>query len=92
MDHENEINSAPHNSFEKPQRLLYAPKNTIAIYTVLRSLLKMRKVLGLEAMLEYVGKYLEIIEKSNPVIKSAVEKALTMISVEKMYDEIFKKN
>lgn len=64
--------------------------NSIAIYTVLCILRRMKQEVGLEAMLEYLDKYLGTIEAHNPQVKSAVEKALGMMSVEKMYREAMK--
>lgn len=64
--------------------------NSIAIYTVLCILRRMKREVGLEAMLEYLDKYLGIIETHNPQLKQAVAKALGMMSVEKMYREAMK--
>ena len=61
--------------------------NTIAIYTVLSILVKMKNSLGLEAALEYIDKYLTTIEKHNPKIKDATSLAIKFISVEKIYKE-----
>ena len=61
--------------------------NTIAIYTVLSILVKMKNSLGLEAALEYIDKYLTTIEKHNPKIKHATSLAIRFISVEKIYKE-----
>ena len=61
--------------------------NTIAIYTVLSILVKMKNSLGLEAALEYIDKYLSTIEKHNPKIKAATSLAIKFISVEKIYKE-----
>ena len=63
------------------------PSHSIAVYTVLRVLCRMRTQLGLEAMLEYLDKYLETVEAHNPQLKEAVVKALEVMSVEKMYGE-----
>ena len=59
----------------------------IAIYTVLSILVRMKHQLGLEAMLEYIRKYLETIDKQNPQFKSAVAQAIEMMSIEKIYKE-----
>ncbi len=64
--------------------------NSIAIYTVLCILRRMKQEVGLEAMLEYHARYLETIETHNPRLKHAVAKALGMMSVEKMYREAMK--
>lgn len=70
-------NDSPH--------IFTSDKNSIAIYTVICILQRMRSQLGLEAMLEYAEKYLETIEKNNPELKSAVAKALCLMSVERIY-------
>jgi len=59
--------------------------NTIAIFTTLSILLKMKNRLGLEAMMEYMEFYLATIERHNPRFKGAVEQAMALVSVEKMY-------
>jgi hypothetical protein len=75
-----------HHQFNKTgTNHLLAPDSTVAIYTVLTILLRMRNALGLEAMLEYIATYCSIIEKNNPRFKMAVKQALTLISIEKLY-------
>ena len=64
---------------------LFNYDNTIAVYTVLTILLVMKRKLGLEAMLEYVERYLTTIERSNPKFRLAVSHALSLINVEKLY-------
>lgn len=64
--------------------------NSIAIYTVLCILRRMKREVGLEAMLEYLDKYLGAIETHNPRLKQAVAKALGLMSVERMYREAMK--
>lgn len=61
--------------------------NSAAVYTMLCVLRKMKIQLGLEAMLEYAGKYLETVEKSDPRLKTAVCKVLSTINVERIYRE-----
>ena len=68
-------------------QLFMKPTQSIPVYTVLKILIKMKQQLGLEVMLDYMDYYLKIIETHNPDIKEAVEKALTMINVEKIYKE-----
>ncbi len=62
-------------------------ENTVAIYTMLSVLQKMRRQLGLEAMLDYVGSYMGTIEAHNPKVRLAVAIATKMIDVEKIYKE-----
>ena len=64
--------------------------NSVAVYTVLSILRKMKTELGFEAMLEYMDKYLLIIEQSNPPLRKAVEKALSIVKVEKIYEDAMK--
>lgn len=64
--------------------------NSISIYTVLCILRRMKREVGLEAMLEYLDKYLGAIETHNPQLKQAVAKALGLMSVERMYREAMK--
>lgn len=59
--------------------------NSIAIYTALCILRKMKDSLGLDAMLEYHESYLNTIEEHNPKVKNAVQIALSMMDVRKMY-------
>ncbi len=70
--------------------MLMNPGNMIAVYTVLGILMEMRKQLGLEAMLEYMDRYVSAIEDHNPELKQAVTKAIAMMKVEKMYREAMK--
>ncbi len=70
--------------------MLMNPGNMIAVYTVLGILKEMRRQLGLEAMLEYMDRYVSAIEDRNPELKQAVTKAITMMKVEKMYREAMK--
>jgi hypothetical protein len=64
--------------------------NQIATYAMMVILKRMKNELGLEAMLEYMDVYLQIIEKNNHKLKYAVAKALTMISIENIYREAMK--
>ncbi len=82
-------NSPPHSPVSPPRK----PRITdsIAVYTQLSILLKMRQELGLEAMLEYLDAYIRIIEQNNPELKRAVEKALALVSVRRMYRQAFPK-
>ena len=83
------LNDEFKNNFEKSPKpvckISFLPQNSIPTYTVLCVLGKMKHELGLEAMLEYTEKYLEIIDNHNPRLKAAVAKALSMMSVEKIY-------
>ena len=64
-----------------------SPRSTIALYTSLRILLAMRKDLGLEAMLEYLERHVESMERNNIQMKCAVTKALRFIDTKKIYEK-----
>ena len=72
----------------KHENILHKRDNSIAIYTVLCILRRMKTQLGLEAMLEYKEKYLEVIEDNNPRVKAAVEKAVRLMDVERIYRKL----
>lgn len=59
--------------------------NTIAVYTVMRILLEMRRQLGFEAMVEYIDRYLGTVESCAPEMKLAVSKALSSINIKSLY-------
>lgn len=69
----------------KFHNILTTPENSIAIYTVLSILRKMKNELSLEAMIEYIDQYLLVVERHNPKVKQAVHKALSLMSVQEMY-------
>lgn len=71
------------------KNFLFRASNTAVIYTVFSILFMMQKQLGLEAMLEYHRKYLQVIEKNNPTLKHVTQRALSFISIEKIYSEAF---
>lgn len=75
------------NEQTKPANIFFSGANTIAIYTALCVLQRMKEKLGLEAMLEYIEGYRKTIDRSHPDIQSAVEKALVLINVENIYKE-----
>jgi len=85
------FNEDSHKSGGEPMKrapdIFSSPDNIIAIYTVLSVLLKMRSVLGLEAMIDYIEKYLRSIEVYNPEMRQAVNSALKLINVKKIYDD-----
>jgi hypothetical protein len=70
--------------------LLFPPEHAVAFYTFLAILLKMKHELGLEAMLEYMAKYLRTIDSHNPKIALAVGKALNVIPVDIIFNELTK--
>ena len=77
--------------FSKSQKefpsMVTGPANSIAVFTVLCILRSMRKELSLEAMLEYMEKYLVTVEKYNPQLKNAVRKVISTINIEKIYKD-----
>ena len=70
--------------------LLFPPQHIVAFYTVLTVLVKMKKELGLEAMLEYMAMYLNEIDSHNPKLSIAVAKTLENIPIEVFYHELGK--
>ena len=72
---------------KKFPQMLTNSANSVAVYTVLCILRGMRTQLCLEAMLEYMEEYLVTIERNNPALKEAVIKALSMVSVKKIYKD-----
>ena len=74
----------------KSPNIFLSPTNIIAIYTLLNVLLKMRRELGLEAMLQYMENYRRWLGAYNPKLQCAVLRALELIDVEKIYKEAMK--
>jgi len=50
----------------------------------------MKRHLGLEAMLEYLSRYAQVIEKHNPQLKCVVDYAVSQVDVNKIYQEAMK--
>ena len=69
---------------------LFPPQHIVAFYTLLTVLVKMKKELGLEAMLEYMAMYLKEIDSHNPKLSIAVAKTLENIPIEVFYHELGK--
>ena len=72
------------------KRLFFPPQHIVAFYTLLTVLIKMKKELGLEAMLEYMAMYLNEIDSHNPKLSIAVAKTLETIPIEVFYHELGK--
>ncbi|MBI5415329.1 MAG: hypothetical protein HZA29_00790 [Candidatus Omnitrophica bacterium] len=68
-------------------RVFTSSANSVAVYTVLSILSRMKVRVGLEAMLEYLDRYLATVDSHNPELKQAVDKALGIVSVERLYRE-----
>ena len=79
-------------SFVPPQKQSgpFPREHMVALYTMLSILTRMKCELGLEAMLEYMAKYLTVIDSHNPIIASAVALALKQIPIEVIYNELGK--
>ena len=91
------MNNNPASQFESfvpPQKQLgpFPREHMVALYTMLSILTRMKCELGLEAMLEYMAKYITVIDSHNPKIASAVTKALQLIPIEGIYNELGKSN
>ncbi len=90
MNHGEKNNDIRATSSSQSHTPLFLKNNAVAIYTLLAILLRLKNTLGLEAMLEYIEHYQKLIEKHNPEFKDAVEQAIALMSVEKMYRDITK--
>ena len=84
MNEDKDLNGVSRNS---PDSRFEYPHQSVSLYTTLRVLNAMKKEMGLEVMLEYLDKYLEMIEQHNPKLKMAVTKALSMLNVAKIYKD-----
>ena len=79
----------PNNSKPAQKRSMFlAAEHMVGFYTLLAVLLKMKKDLGLEAMLEYMACYLTVIGSHNPKLAKAVSQTLEIIPVEVIYHEL----
>lgn len=76
------------NNISKRNSFLFPPEHMVACYTLLAVLSKMKKDLGLEAMLEYMALYLKVINSHNPKLARAVAQTLEIIPIEVMYHEM----
>lgn len=83
----NSPENSPRNSPQRPKIT-----DSIAVYTQLVILLRMRHELGLEAMLEYLDAYVGMVQCSNPELRRAVDKALSVMSVRQIYRRAFPKS
>ena len=72
------------------KKVLFPPEHIAAFYTLLTVLLKMKKELGLEVMLEYMARYIKEIDSHNPQFSQAVAKTLENIPIEVFYHELGK--
>lgn len=57
----------------------------VIVYTSFKIIFRMKKILGLEAMLEYLSSYIQIMEKKNPQLKDSVEQALDSMDMKRIY-------
>lgn len=71
----------------KDVKNLFSPSKIVIIYTSFKIIFQMKKILGLEAMLEYLSNYVWIVEKNNPQLKKTVEYALVSLDVERIYKD-----
>ena len=83
------FNEEPKKSYRKKLRRSFLRyENSVAVYTVLCVLLKMKDEVGLEAMLEYMEKYIEVIGSSNKKLRKAVFIALENLDSRKIYEDL----
>ena len=71
-----------------PDTSIFLKDNGVAIYIILAMLTQIKNAVGLEAMLEYMEHYQKLIERYNPHFREAVQEALALKNVAKMYREI----
>jgi hypothetical protein len=57
----------------------------IQTYTVMRILLALRNQCGIEGMLEYIEKYCSHVAQDNPKFVMAVDSALKLTDLDKLY-------
>jgi hypothetical protein len=67
---------------------IFLKNNAVALYTMLAILTRLKSEVGLEAMLEYIEHYQKLIERYNPDFRQAVNGALDLMDVVKMYRDI----
>ena len=75
------------NERAQEQSLPSFSKDLVTIYIGLCILIKIKNILGLEAMLDYMKMYQQSIEKSNPELKTSVKEVLSLMNIEKMYHD-----
>ena len=92
MDREGELSGISGKDPSELSHTIFSPQNAITIYTILAILLNMKRTLGIEAMMEYMDKYITVIDEHNPEFKFAVWRALSYISMEKLYKNILSKS
>ena len=90
MKPNNQCRFKPSNFPQKFPPILISSSNSLAVFTVICILRRMKTQLGLEAMLEYTQKYLEAVEQRNPRLKYAVAEIISGLSMEKIYKEAMK--
>jgi len=62
----------------------------ITLYTGLLILNEMKNTIGLEAMLEYMDRYCRTMERHDPRLRLAVNRALQFANVRKIYADAIK--
>lgn len=66
--------------------------NNFPVFMAIMTLVKIKQELGLEAMVEYVDHYVEVINENNPKLGDAYQQAMKFINVEKIYQEMISKH
>ena len=77
----------PKPKMKSPSTQRMSFENCVAIYSAFTILSQMKNRLGLEAMLDYMDRYQSLISANNPEVKVAVERAVALMNVEKMYGD-----
>ncbi len=71
------------NFFEKPD-------NTIAIYTASCVLRRIGERFGPQGMDRYLKSYIQVVDQREPKLRAAVDQAVSMMNIEKMYYDAVK--
>jgi len=66
--------------------------NSIAVYTALRLLQRMKNQLGLEAMIEYIDIYINVVNKENENLKKVVDMSINVVDINKIYQQVRRNN
>ena len=87
MQKENSINV--HHLLTKINHKIIIPNDqTVAIYTTLRIIERMKKEIGLEVTLEYLEHYIAEVERNIPPIKKTTDYILQFINIRKIFQEL----
>lgn len=87
MNFDSWFNIESHHPPPGSEKATVSSSHYLSIYVIFSILLKIRKQIGLEAMLEYIRKYMEKFEKHYPRKQSLVKQQIHKVDVIKMYQD-----